>query len=84
MSAKLMEERLIACSNIFPMKSEFRWDGQLCKEDEVVSIFKTNLTLESTVEARILALHAYDLPCIIRYPVGCNDSYAKWVAEQVV
>ncbi|MGB9613556.1 MAG: divalent-cation tolerance protein CutA, partial [Candidatus Margulisiibacteriota bacterium] len=30
----LIEEKLVACANIFPIKSIYRWKGKLCREKE--------------------------------------------------
>ncbi len=78
---QLITEKLIACSNILPITSEYVWNNQRWHHDEVVSILKTRLELEDELEKRIESLHTYDLPCIIRYRVNCNTSYAKWVEE---
>ncbi|MBU0763139.1 MAG: divalent cation tolerance protein CutA [Candidatus Altiarchaeota archaeon] len=38
---RLFELKLIACANILPVKSVYRWRGKIEKSDEVVSLVKT-------------------------------------------
>ena len=40
-SKALLRKRHIACANIFPIKSVFRWKGKITEEDEVVLLAKT-------------------------------------------
>jgi len=81
-SEMLIDENLIACGNTYPMTSLYHWENQLCRENELVTILKTSLRLESQVENRIAQLHEYDTPCLIRYEVRCNKSYYDWVEKE--
>lgn len=80
----LIEESLIACSNMFDMNSLYTWDGQLCNDNECTTLYKTAPELEDTVANRIEDLHEYDVPCIMRYKAGCNQAYKNWVYELTV
>ena len=82
MVTELIDLHLIACGNVFPMTSEYIWKTERCLEDEFVSILKTRIGLEEKVEERILELHEYDTPCIIRTDFRCNQGYANWIEEQ--
>ena len=79
---QLLEEKLIACGNIFPIMSEYIWQAKKCSEGEFVSILKSTISLESRLEERIEVLHEYEVPCIIRTKFSCNRAYANWVADQ--
>jgi periplasmic divalent cation tolerance protein len=79
----VIEERLAACINILPpVRSLYRWKGAVESAGEVAAIFKTS---DSTVDAlitRIAALHSYDVPCIVTWPVDkLLGSYAAWVED---
>ena len=82
MCSILLEERLIACANLFDIDSMYRWNGELANESEVVSLLKTEQRMADELEARIEKLHPYDTPCIIRIPVNANPGYERWVEEQ--
>lgn len=82
-SKKLLEEKLIACANIFPVDSMYRWEGKIAEEPEFVLIAKT--TEENFRKAKVLVgnIHPYDVPCILKIPAEANESYLKW-AQGVV
>ncbi|MBZ0217014.1 MAG: divalent-cation tolerance protein CutA [Fimbriimonadaceae bacterium] len=82
-SRKLVDEKLIACANIFPgMISIYRWNEVVERGSEVVAIFKTRQALSGSVITRIEQLHTYDVPAIIVLPVsGGSESYRRWIDQ---
>ena len=76
---KLMEEKLVACGNIFPAQSHYPWKGELIHEGEFISIMKTVKELEKKAIGRIEQLHTYEIPCILSYSVNANPSYYNWI-----
>jgi periplasmic divalent cation tolerance protein len=80
----LVEERLAACANILgPCHSIYRWQGRIEEADEVAAIFKTRADRAGALIARIAALHSYDVPCVVVWPIaGALADYACWVAEE--
>ena len=80
---RLLEERLIACANIFPISSMYRWEGVVQNESEWVSLVKTSLELEKQVESAVLKIHPYETPCILRMEVRANEAYEKWIVDSV-
>ena len=81
-SNQLLEEKLIACANIFPIKSAYYWKGNSENDNEFVSIVKTRNKLATKVEKRILALHPYEVPAVLRWKVKANKSYEKWIKAE--
>ena len=79
----VVEERLAACINILgPIRSIYRWQGSLESATEVAAILKTTDTAANALIARIAALHGYDVPCIVTWPVDkVLASYADWVED---
>lgn len=83
-SRALLEERLVACANIFqPHQSMYWWEGEIQNEREVAVIYKTRRDLFEPVEAKVKELHPYDVPCIVSLPVekGAQD-FVNWMREQ--
>ncbi len=80
-TSALLEQRLIACANIFPMESAYWWEGALAQEGEWVSILKTLPNLEQAVEQAVMALHPYQTPCIVRWEARANAAYEQWVSS---
>jgi periplasmic divalent cation tolerance protein len=60
----LVEQRLAACVQQLPIRSTYRWDGAVARDDEVLLLVKTTRDRFADVERAVLALHSYDLPAI--------------------
>ena len=79
----LLRKKLIACANIFPINSLYRWKGRIRQEKEVVIILKTLSSKSLAVKKEIEKMHPYETPCITLIPVKPNKKYARWLQEQV-
>ena len=79
----VVEERLAACINILsPVRSISRWKGEIESTEEVAAILKTSDASAAALMARIAALHSYDVPCVVAWPVDkLLRSYADWVED---
>jgi periplasmic divalent cation tolerance protein len=79
----VVEERLAACINILgPIRSIYRWEGKVQSAEEVAAILKTHHWQSDALIARIAALHSYDVPCIVTWPIDkILGAYADWVEE---
>ena len=80
----LVEERLAACVNILPgMRSIYRWQGQVERADEVLLLIKTSVEAYPALQARLLALHPYELPELLAVePAGGLPAYLDWVVAE--
>lgn len=81
----LVNERLAACANVHgPMVSVYRWQGAVEREEERQLVIKTTRTRVAAVQARVEALHSYELPELLVVPAaGGSPAYLAWVAAQV-
>jgi periplasmic divalent cation tolerance protein len=78
----LVEERLAACANLLPIQSIYRWRGRIEETGEWAALLKTRRDLYPEVEARLRALHPYEVPAILGSPDELVDpAYAAWVEE---
>lgn len=77
----LMKEKLIACANICPTYSLYTWKNKLSKGKEFVAVCKTKHALVNAVEARVKALHSYEIPCILSWVVDANKDFENWVLD---
>ncbi len=84
-SERLVENKLVACANIFTsVESIFIWQGKLCKEGEVVCIFKTLADKYEDVENLILENHPYECPAILMFPVERGfKGFLDWIKDSV-
>lgn len=76
----LLEKRLIACANIFPVTSMFRWAGKVASEPEVAVICKARKESFARIKEEARQLHSYEIPCIVALPWhGSDEEFRKWV-----
>ena len=82
----VIEERLAACINIFsPIRSIYRWKGEIETADEVAAILKTHHWRSDALIARIAELHSYEMPCVVSWPIDrIVGAYADWVEDSVI
>jgi periplasmic divalent cation tolerance protein len=82
----LVEERLAACVNVLPpMSSTYRWQGAVEQDHEQQLVIKTAATRVAELEARLRALHPYELPEFLVLSVsGGSDAYLRWVEESTM
>ena len=80
----LVEERLAACVNLIPgLRSIYRWQGQIERADEVLLLIKTSAEAYPALQARLLALHPYELPELLAVePATGLPAYLGWVADE--
>lgn len=82
-SEKILERRLAACANIFPIQSTYHWAGAQQSDDEWVALLKTAPELENAFENFARSLHGYEVPCLLRWEVRANSDYENWIRESV-
>ena len=80
----LVDERLAACVNRLPgVESIYRWNGEVQVDEEVLLVIKTSRVRYAALEARVVALHPYEVPEIIALePAKVASAYAAWVAAE--
>ena len=81
----VVEERLAACGNIVPgLRSIYRWQGKVCDDPEVLLILKTEARLFEPLRARVVALHPYEVPEVLRLDVAAGHApYLEWIRQSV-
>ncbi len=79
----LVENRLAACVNISsPIKSVYRWQGEIEAADEVMLFIKTSASSYDELEQAILSLHPYELPEVVALPVDKGQqNYLGWIIQ---
>ena len=84
-SQKLLEEKLIACSNIIPnINSLYRWEGKICEDNEFLLILKSRKDLFEEINSIITNIHPYEIPEIISVDIkDGNDAYIEWLNREL-
>ena len=85
LAQRLVEERLAACANVLPgVTSVFWWEGSVQSEGEVLVLLKSTEARYPALRDRLLELHPYDVPEVLRLPVaGGSEGYLEWVRSEV-
>jgi len=79
----LVEEKLAACVNCWPIQSTYFWQGEVHHDDEWQLIIKTRLDCLPMLEQRVNDLHSYDVPEFIALPIVAGAApYLNWIADQ--
>ncbi|OPX64902.1 MULTISPECIES: divalent-cation tolerance protein CutA [unclassified Methanoregula] len=77
---KLLGSSLVACVNIVPVRSLYRWKGENCNDEEHLLIIKTRRSLAEEAIRAIRMVHPYEIPEIIVLPVTAGYApYIGWV-----
>jgi periplasmic divalent cation tolerance protein len=80
----LIQAHLAACVTILPIRSIYRWQGTLCKDNECQLLIKTRLDRFAELETAITAVHSYNVPELIALPIVQGASpYLQWLSEQM-
>jgi periplasmic divalent cation tolerance protein len=84
--AEAVAQRLAACCNVFaPIRSIYRWQGEIERAAEVPMTFKTSAERAEALRDFLLERHPYDLPCILALSTDPGLSHADfvaWVSEE--
>jgi periplasmic divalent cation tolerance protein len=77
----LVNEELASCVNILvPLRSIYRWRGNVEDAHEHLIIIKTRRNLYSMIERRVRELHSYEVPEILAVtPSAGLQSYLDWI-----
>jgi len=59
-SKHLLDKRLVACANIFPIKSMYWWKGEITDAVEYVSIVKTPEKNWERIKDEVAKIHPYE------------------------
>lgn len=80
----LVEVRLAACVHIEPLRSVYRWKGEVCDEPEWRLAIKTTAERFEALERHIKERHSYETPEIVRIEIdGGSREYLRWIDESV-
>jgi periplasmic divalent cation tolerance protein len=84
-ASSLVEARIVACANLIEgMKSVYRWQDRVCRDEETILIVKTTTDRIDRLKEVVCSLHSYECPCIVCLPVSDgHEPFLQWVAAEV-
>ena len=80
-SSILLKKKLIACTNLFSVKSSYWWKNRIYKHSEVAMIMKTSLSKKQKVFSEIKRIHPYKLPDLTAFKVDSTKEVEKWISN---
>lgn len=81
---RLLKLRLVACGEMHPVESIYRWKGKIQKAKEVSLFLKTKQGLAKKVSREIEKLHSYDTPVIVTLKPGfVNKKSENWLNKEI-
>ena len=83
-TTNLVGERLAACGhNITPIRSIYRWRGEIYDVGEARVALHTRISLVDRIVEKTNRDHPYEVPCVIATSiVAGNPSYLQWVRDE--
>jgi periplasmic divalent cation tolerance protein len=80
----LVEAKLAACVNLFPIHSVYAWEGAIQQNEEWQLMIKSDLSHFAALDALIRDRHSYEVPEIIALPIVAGSSaYLQWLASNL-
>jgi periplasmic divalent cation tolerance protein len=81
----LVRERLAGSVNVLPGTfSVYRWENEVSEDTEALLLVKTTQDRFLALEARVKALHPYEVPEILALQVGQElPQFAEWLQDSV-
>src|SRR5919204_866905 len=79
-ATRLVEGRLAACVQIFPIDSVYRWEGAVERAQEWMLFCKIKAADYTVIAATIRAAHSYSNPEIIEVRIEAGaQAYFDWI-----
>jgi periplasmic divalent cation tolerance protein len=81
----VVDRRLAACANLWPVESMYRWHGKREETGEFVIVFKTRAAILPKLIGEVRRIHPSEVPCIVSYPMGpALGAYLDWIDTETV
>lgn len=80
----LLQQRLAACVQYDAIQSQYLWQGQLCRDNEIRLTIKTDARHYPAIERLIRQHHPYECPQILLLSIsGGSEGYLKWLQDNL-
>lgn len=75
----IVEEKLAACVNYFPINSIYWWQGKIETCEEYALICKTKRDEFTKLKKKVKQLHSYQLPVILFWKFRAEREILDWI-----
>jgi len=79
----LLDKKFVACANMWPVDSIYRWQGKVVKDKEIIVVFKSLAKNISVISKEIKRIHSYQLPAIIIEKIAADKNILAWVKKSL-
>ena len=84
LARSVIDAGLAACVHLQPIRSVYRWKGEVFDEPEWRLAVKTTAEHYEALERHIKDRHSYETPEILRIDIqGGSAEYFRWIEETV-
>ena len=81
--AQLLLESGAACVEYSPVRSVYRWEGQVTSSKEWKLEIKSTLSLKARLLDALKLHHPYDVPQLVYLTAETSELYANWAAQDL-
>jgi periplasmic divalent cation tolerance protein len=79
----LVAGRLAACVQQLPIRSTYRWEGEVQHDQEILLLVKTRAERFDEISTAVAELHSYDVPALtVVAIVAGSDDYLAWIDDE--
>lgn len=83
-SKVLLEKRLVACANFFPVNSMYWWEKSVKLDSEFALVLKTVKEKFKDIEKEIRKIHSYECPCIVSLDVDdASKDFLEYIKKEI-
>ena len=82
-SMRLLKKRLVACANVFPIKSMYLWQNKIVNDNENAILAKTNNKNFDKIVKEVEKIHSYKIPCIVQLDAKSSKKYENWANSEI-
>ena len=82
-SMQLLKKRLIACANVFPIKSIYWWQNKIVNDKETAIFAKTKNKNFDKIVKEVEKIHSYKIPCIVKLDAKSSKKYESWANSEI-
>ncbi|ADE37108.1 divalent-cation tolerance protein CutA [Methanohalophilus mahii] len=82
-ASELVSQGLVACVNMYPIRSVFMWEGEVNEDDEVVLFAKTTKNNFEPIRKLVRSIHSYELPAIVSWNIEGDSEFLEWISTSV-
>ena len=80
LSKTIIEKKLGACCNFWPVRTIYSWEGKMKDDTEHVMLIKTSKKKFKDLEKYIVKNHPYSMPAIVSLPWDdSHEPFKNWV-----